>query len=134
MTSQFWMYILRCSDVSYYVGHTDDLDKRLAEHQDGSFGGYTARRRPVTLIYTEVFDSRDDAFHRERKSRVGRGRRSRPSRGRTGRSCSALRKPLIPRPPQNERVEAAMNVKPRSLFDKLRVSVEARRSRSRRRE
>src|SRR2546425_6092837 len=67
MTSQFWMYILRCSDVSYYVGHTDDLDKRLAEHQDGSFGGYTARRRPVTLVYTEVFDSRDDAFHRERQ-------------------------------------------------------------------
>jgi predicted GIY-YIG superfamily endonuclease len=64
---QFWMYILTCADGSYYVGHTDDLEKRLAAHLDGSVGGYTAGRRPVTLAYAEVFDSRDEAFQRERQ-------------------------------------------------------------------
>ena len=64
---QFWTYLLTCADGWYYVGHTDDLEKRLAAHQDGSFAGYTARRRPVTLTYAESFDSRDDAFHRERQ-------------------------------------------------------------------
>jgi predicted GIY-YIG superfamily endonuclease len=64
---QFWMYIVRCADDSYYVGHTEDLEKRLAMHQDGTLRGYTAKRRPVTLIYAEVFDSRDEAFHRERQ-------------------------------------------------------------------
>ena len=64
---QFWVYILTCSDGSYYVGHTDNLEVRVAAHQDGTLGGYTATRRPVTLAYTEAFDSRDDAFHRERQ-------------------------------------------------------------------
>ena len=63
----FYAYILRCSDGSYYVGHTDDIDVRLAQHQQGSLGGYTARRRPVTLLWTDVFPSRDDAFAAERK-------------------------------------------------------------------
>jgi predicted GIY-YIG superfamily endonuclease len=67
MCTQFWMYMLMCSDGSYYVGHTDNLDVRLAQHQDGTFGGYTSKRRPVTLIYAEAFDSRDDAFRRERQ-------------------------------------------------------------------
>jgi predicted GIY-YIG superfamily endonuclease len=64
---QFWTYILRCSDDSYYVGHTDDVERRVAMHQDGSIGGYTSSRRPVGLVYSEVFDSRDDAFLRERQ-------------------------------------------------------------------
>ena len=67
MHTQFWMYMLSCSDGSYYVGHTDNLELRLAQHQDGTFGGYTSTRRPVTLAYAEVFDSRDDAFRRERQ-------------------------------------------------------------------
>ena len=64
---QFWTYLLSCADGSYYIGHTDNLEKRLAEHNDGRFGGYTAKRRPVTLRYAEVFDSRDDVFRRERQ-------------------------------------------------------------------
>ena len=66
-TMQFWTYLLRCADGSYYVGHTDDLDLRLAKHQDGTFGGYTSTRRPIALVYSEGFDCRDDAFHRERQ-------------------------------------------------------------------
>ena len=64
---RFWVYILQCSDGSYYVGHTDNLEVRIAAHQDGTFGGYTSSRRPETLSYAEAFDSRDDAFHRERQ-------------------------------------------------------------------
>ena len=67
LTVPFWTYMLRCADGSYYVGHTDDLDVRLAAHHDGTLGGYTANRRPVTLIHAEEFDSRDDAFQRERQ-------------------------------------------------------------------
>jgi predicted GIY-YIG superfamily endonuclease len=43
----FHAYILRCSDGSYYVGHTDDLELRMAQHEAGTLGGYTARRKPV---------------------------------------------------------------------------------------
>jgi predicted GIY-YIG superfamily endonuclease len=64
---QFWMYMLTCADGSYYVGHTDDLEKRLFAHNDGTLGGYTVGRRPVTLTYAEVFDTRDEAFRRERQ-------------------------------------------------------------------
>jgi putative endonuclease len=62
-----YAYILRCSDGSYYVGHTDDLDLRLAQHQSGALGGYTARRRPVVLAWCDTFPERDQAFQAERK-------------------------------------------------------------------
>ena len=63
----FYAYMLRCSDGSYYVGHTDDLDYRLAQHQEGTLGGYTARRRPVTLVWCDTFMERDQAFWAERR-------------------------------------------------------------------
>ena len=61
----FHTYLLRCRDGSYYVGHTDDLEKRLSEHHDGAFGGYTAKRRPVELAFHEEFDTREEALERE---------------------------------------------------------------------
>ena len=63
----FYAYLLRCNDGSYYAGHTDDLDLRIAQHQSGAFGGYTAKRLPVTLVWSEWFQTRDDAFRVERK-------------------------------------------------------------------
>ena len=66
MTS-FHVYILRCSDGSYYTGHTDDIESRLAAHQQGSFSGYTSRRRPVELVYSSEFSSRADALEMERR-------------------------------------------------------------------
>ena len=63
----FYAYLLRCNDGTYYAGHTDDLDQRMAHHQSGALGGYTARRRPVTLVWHETFQTRDDAFAVERK-------------------------------------------------------------------
>lgn len=58
----FYAYLLRCSDGSYYAGHTEDLECRLSEHQSGALGGYTARRRPVSLLWSEDYQSREDAF------------------------------------------------------------------------
>ena len=63
----FSAYLLRCRDGTYYAGHTDDLDQRMANHQSGALGGYTATRRPVALVWHEIFQTRDDAFVVERK-------------------------------------------------------------------
>ncbi|NBC88767.1 MAG: GIY-YIG nuclease family protein [Alphaproteobacteria bacterium] len=64
---EFHAYLLRCNDGSYYAGHTDDLETRLAQHRSGALGGYTAKRRPVTLVWSEAFASRDEAFAAERR-------------------------------------------------------------------
>ncbi len=61
------MYILECSDESYYVGSTWDLERRLAQHSLGEGAAYTARRLPVKLIYAEEYDRIDDAFAREKQ-------------------------------------------------------------------
>ena len=63
----FWTYILRCSDGSYYVGHTDDIEHRMAQHNCGAISGYTAKRRPVAYLWSERFPTRDEAFAAERK-------------------------------------------------------------------
>ena len=63
----FWMYILRCSDGTLYVGHTDDLERRMAQHDTGALGGYTALRRPMALVFCEEFPSREEALTRERQ-------------------------------------------------------------------
>jgi tRNA/rRNA methyltransferase len=63
----FHCYMLRCSDGHYYVGHTDDLDVRLAQHQRGEVAGYTQKRRPVEMIWCETFPTRDEAFAAEWK-------------------------------------------------------------------
>ena len=63
----FWVYILRCADGSYYTGQTDDLERRVAEHQSGTWPGYTSSRRPVTVVYSEGFSTREEALACERK-------------------------------------------------------------------
>jgi tRNA(Arg) A34 adenosine deaminase TadA/predicted GIY-YIG superfamily endonuclease len=62
----FWMYILRCADGSYYTGHTDALEARLAQHRNGEIPDcHTFKRRPVDLVYSQDFESRDEAFRAE---------------------------------------------------------------------
>ena len=63
----FYLYILKCSDGSYYTGHTDNLEARLASHQQGEIPGYTSGRRPVELQFAQGFPSRDEAFRAERQ-------------------------------------------------------------------
>jgi predicted GIY-YIG superfamily endonuclease len=63
----FWIYILKCSDGSYYTGHTDDLEPRIAAHQTGAIKSYTSRRLPVRLVYSEQFTTRAEALEQERR-------------------------------------------------------------------
>ena len=61
-----YTYILRCSDGTYYTGWTNDLDRRLKAHNSGKAGAkYTRNRRPVTLIYYEEFEDKQEAMRRE---------------------------------------------------------------------
>jgi predicted GIY-YIG superfamily endonuclease len=64
----FHVYILKCSDNSYYTGHTDNLEQRLAQHQQRYFKScYTATRLPVTLVYSQSFPTREEALASERQ-------------------------------------------------------------------
>ena len=64
----FHVYILKCSDNSYYTGHTDNLEQRLAQHQQRYFRScYTATRLPVVLVYSQSFATREEALSSERQ-------------------------------------------------------------------
>ena len=64
-----FVYMLRCADGSFYVGSAtgDDLTLRIAQHEAGTFEGYTSLRRPVELVWSEHFDRITDAIAVERK-------------------------------------------------------------------
>ena len=61
------MYILECADGSYYVGSTVDLERRIWEHNEGLGAKYTARRRPVKLVYAAEFESIAEAYAWEKQ-------------------------------------------------------------------
>ncbi len=64
----FYVYILKCTDKSYYTGHTDNLEQRLAQHQQRVFSKcYTASRLPVELLYSQTFLTREEALASERQ-------------------------------------------------------------------
>ncbi|MGH8593867.1 MAG: GIY-YIG nuclease family protein [Gammaproteobacteria bacterium] len=63
----FWVYILRCADGSYYTGHTDNLEKRIGEHETGACGGYTKERLPVALVWSQECGTREEALAAERQ-------------------------------------------------------------------
>ena len=63
----FWAYIVRCSDGRYYTGHTDNLERRIGQHNAGEVAGYTQARRPVTLTWSQDFPSRLEALEAERR-------------------------------------------------------------------
>lgn len=65
MTEPFYTYILKCADDSYYTGSTDDLEKRFTQHQNGQGCEWTNSRLPVTLVWSQQFDSRDEARQAE---------------------------------------------------------------------
>ncbi len=62
-----WVYILKCRDSSYYTGKTQDLELRIAQHQNGTYKGYTSRRLPVELVFVEGFATYNDAIKAERQ-------------------------------------------------------------------
>jgi putative endonuclease len=64
----FWMYMLRCSDDSFYVGHTDNINLRIAQHEQGSIPScHTYWRRPVELVFVQDFGTREEALAMERR-------------------------------------------------------------------
>lgn len=60
-----YTYILSCADNSLYCGWTNNLEKRLASHNNGTASKYTRTRRPVKLIYFEELDTKEEAMSRE---------------------------------------------------------------------
>jgi putative endonuclease len=64
----YFIYILQCRDNSYYTGITNNVEKRLYEHQQGLVkGSYTHSRRPVKLVFSESFSNPRDAIEREKQ-------------------------------------------------------------------
>jgi len=64
-----YVYMLRCADGSLYIGSAtgDDISVRIDRHNAGSYPGYTFRRRPVVLVWSEHFDRITDAIAAERQ-------------------------------------------------------------------
>lgn len=63
----FHTYMLHCADGSYYLGHTDNLEQRIAQHQAGEIAGYTQSRRPVALVWSQDFGTRGEALSAEQQ-------------------------------------------------------------------
>jgi putative endonuclease len=62
-----WMYILECSDGSFYTGSTIDLERRLIQHAAGEGANHTKKRLPIKLVYFEEYPRIDLAFYREKQ-------------------------------------------------------------------
>lgn len=60
-----YTYILECSDGTLYTGWTNNLEKRLKDHNEGRGAKYTKARRPVVLVYQETFETKEEAMRRE---------------------------------------------------------------------
>ena len=61
----FWVYMLKCADDSYYVGHTEDLEIRISQHSRREIPGYTSSRLPVSLIFSQEHPTREEALAAE---------------------------------------------------------------------
>ncbi|MDL0437292.1 MULTISPECIES: GIY-YIG nuclease family protein [unclassified Niallia] len=64
-TANHYFYVLLCRDNTYYAGYTNNLEKRIKTHNEGKGAKYTRARRPVQLIYKEVFTDKSQALKAE---------------------------------------------------------------------
>lgn len=62
-----WLYILECSDGTYYTGSTNNLEYRIAQHQIGEGVIYTKNRLPVKLVFQKEFQTVEEAFYKEKQ-------------------------------------------------------------------
>jgi|GEM_PF-642347 len=82
------IYILRCSDGSYYTGLTkQEIEARVWEHNAGTYDGYTPKRLPVELVFTETYDRIIDAIARERQIKGWSRQQRQRTRMRLERGC-----------------------------------------------
>lgn len=112
----FWVYILRCADTSYYTGHTDNLEQRIAQHNAGTFSTcYTLNRRPLSLVFAQDFATREEAlaaeqqikgWSRKKKEAMMRGDWAEVSR--LAKSATPVRPPL----PATNRPEPSTAARP----------------------
>lgn len=65
MEKKNYTYILKCKDETLYTGWTNNLKKRIEDHNSGKGAKYTKSRRPVQLVYYELYDTKVDAMKRE---------------------------------------------------------------------
>jgi predicted GIY-YIG superfamily endonuclease/proteasome lid subunit RPN8/RPN11 len=63
----FWTYMLHCRGGVFYTGHTDDIDRRIAEHQTGALPCFTTEYLPVELVWSQDFGTREEAIRAERQ-------------------------------------------------------------------
>lgn len=67
MHAPYFFYLAHCSDGSLYAGITNNLTRREARHNRGTGAKYTAKRRPIVIVYSEEFESKSEAAKRERE-------------------------------------------------------------------
>ena len=60
-----YTYIVECKDGTLYTGWTNNLEKRIADHNNGKGAKYTRARKPVALVYYEMFEKKEEAMKRE---------------------------------------------------------------------
>ena len=63
----FWAYMLHCNAGRFYVGHTDNLERRIAQHETGAIAGFTRNYLPVKLVWCQDFASREEAKAAEKR-------------------------------------------------------------------
>ena len=64
---EFLPHIIKCNDCSYYVSHTDEIEKRITEHMLGNIPSYTSTRLPIKLVFMQDFNSKAEAIDMERR-------------------------------------------------------------------
>jgi putative endonuclease len=92
----YYVYILRCSDRSLYVGHTRDVRSRVEVHNAGAGAAFTCKRCPVTVVYTEPHETKLAAIRRERQLKGWTRRKKEALIGRDIATLRALSKPSRP--------------------------------------
>ena len=63
----FWAYMLHCNAGRFYVGHTDDLERRIGQHETGAIPGFTRNYLPVKLVWSAEFPTREEAKAAEKQ-------------------------------------------------------------------
>ncbi len=63
----YFVYIVKCADNSYYTGFTSNLEQRIAEHNNGKYTGYTTTRLPLILVYSNRFSDVNEAIRVEKQ-------------------------------------------------------------------
>lgn len=92
-TSPWFVYIVRCADRTLYTGITTELERRVAEHNDGRGAKYTSRRCPVVLVYVEAAADRSAAQRRESEIKRMRSADKRRLAAGKGERAVATRRP-----------------------------------------